>query len=352
MRKFILMTVLAMSTILSANAQEAVSGVKFSDNWYVGVGGGAATPLSFDKTFPLNGNFQVNVGKMFDPIFGAEIESSAWFGSNDKQRAVTNRFDTMKGHNAIRGVTVGLNGLVNLTNLVCGFKEGRNAETSAKVGVGYGHIYVPSSSGKDKNDLTVTTKLAETFNLGKTHANAIRFEAGVDWSLYRTARGEMEFNKNNAQFTIGASFIHRLGTSNGTKNMKKYDVGYMRHRMNELSAENKALRERPATAQKTEVKVLKTIVEKTHFVTFSQGSFELTDAAKATLNEVANIAKEVELDGYASPEGNAETNATLSQNRVDAVANFLQGKGIKVTRKEAHGADGEASQRWVVITLK
>ena len=342
---------LTMSMILGANAQEAVSGVKFSDNWYIGVGGGAATPLSFDKTFPLNGIFQVNVGKAFDPIFGAEVEASAWFGSNDKQRTLTNRFDTMKGHNAIRGVTVGLNGTVNMTNLVCGFKEGRKAETGMKVGIGYGHIYVPSANGKDKNDLTVTTKLTETFNLGKTHANAIRLEAGVDWSLYRTARGEMEFNKNNAQFAIGASFIHRFGTSNGTSNMQKYDVGYMRHRMHELSVENKALKDRPVT-KTTEVKVLTTVVDKTHFVTFSQGSFELTDAAKATLNEVANTAKVVELDGYASPEGSAETNVALSQNRVNVVANFLEEKGVKVARKDAHGSNGNDSQRWVVISIK
>ena len=46
MKKFILALFLSLGVFLAGYAQTAISGSKFTDNTYVGVGVGAATPLT------------------------------------------------------------------------------------------------------------------------------------------------------------------------------------------------------------------------------------------------------------------------------------------------------------------
>ncbi|MBP5456344.1 MAG: OmpA family protein, partial [Paludibacteraceae bacterium] len=100
-------------------AQTAVSTAKFLDNTYVTVGGGVSTPLNLTEIFPLNPSATVAVGKQFSPVWGAEVEGTAWFGSHITGQ---NRFgENINGnYNAVRGSYLGLNGTVNATNLFKG----------------------------------------------------------------------------------------------------------------------------------------------------------------------------------------------------------------------------------------
>jgi len=90
-------------------------------------------------------------------------------------------------------------------------------------------------------------------------------------------------------------------------------------------------------------------VQNTYVVTFPVNSSEIINTA-----ELAGIEKgqTVEVVAYASPEGNADANQKLSQERADAVAKYLQDKGVNVVRVAAKGADTEHANRIAIVTIK
>ena len=55
---------------------------------------------------------------------------------------------------------------------------------------------------------------------------------------------------------------------------------------------------------------------------------------------------------YSSPEGKSSANQKLSQKRADAVAKYLQDKGVNVTRIVAKGADSNHANRIAIVTVK
>lgn len=55
---------------------------------------------------------------------------------------------------------------------------------------------------------------------------------------------------------------------------------------------------------------------------------------------------------YSSPEGKSSANQKLSQKRADAVAKYLQNKGVNVTRIIAKGADTNHANRIAIVTVK
>ena len=89
--------------------------------------------------------------------------------------------------------------------------------------------------------------------------------------------------------------------------------------------------------------------ENTYVVTFPVNSAEIAD-----IKQLDGIKKgsSVEIVSYSSPEGNASLNQELSQKRADAVAKFLQDKGVNVTRIVAKGADSKHANRIAIVTVK
>ena len=92
-----------------------------------------------------------------------------------------------------------------------------------------------------------------------------------------------------------------------------------------------------------------TFVQSTYVVTFPVNSSEINDTS-----ELEGIQKgaNVEIVAYASPEGNTNANQKLSQKRADAVAKYLQEKGVNVTRILAKGADTNHANRIAIVTVK
>ena len=359
MRKLIfILTVLFMGTMVSADAQTAIGGTKFGDNWSLGVGGGVATPTSFNTMFPLNPFIKVELNKDFTPVFGAGVEGTFWMGSNDKQKfgaghtLISNRFDTMKGHNFFRGVQVGFTGNVNLTNLICDYKEGRVATTSIKAGMGYGRTKVPSTSGKEGNDLTVTTSLVENFRV--SDASSIKLESGVYWSLYHSGQQGIKFNKNHSQFFVSLGYVYHFMNSNGTRHIKEYEVGSYEEELARLRAENAR---KPKVVEKTTiVKVPSNVSLFNNSIPFAKGKADLTDESVKKLDEMAKVfkGKTVDVEGYASYDNpaNEQFDLELSKQRAVNVAEYLQQKGVTVRKTSyfGHGM-GEESQREVKIIL-
>ena len=90
-------------------------------------------------------------------------------------------------------------------------------------------------------------------------------------------------------------------------------------------------------------------VQNTYVVTFPVNSAEISNE-----NELAGIQKgaNVEVVAYSSPEGSNDANQKLSQERADAVAKYLQDKGVNVTRVVAKGADTNHANRIAIVTVK
>ena len=83
-------------------------------------------------------------------------------------------------------------------------------------------------------------------------------------------------------------------------------------------------------------------------VTFQVGQSTILPGFYGTLNNVASTLRQydqssIQVNGYASVEGDANMNLALSQNRANAVRNYLVNQGVSSARVSAVGR-GETSQ--------
>lgn len=342
MKKFILMIML-MFVSFGAFAQTAIETPKILDNVYIGINGGATTPLDFARPFKnVNPTAGLVLGKDITPIFGIQAEGTAWFQDHN--------FSQSK--KAIKGVNVGLNGTVNLSNLFLGY-NGKPRKFEVSTVTGLGSLFLFDDYRKlveDNNELTAKTALNLTFNVKDKHQFYI--QPAVLWNLTgKTGFDDVQFNKNHAQFGVFVGYNYKFKTSNGTHNFKLYDIGEYERTIEGLKAE---LAKKPTEITKEIIRerIVNVAAENTVWVPFAFDKANLTDEAKFILDNFKN-AGAVNVDGYASWEdgSNAEHNKALSIARAQTVTNYLKGMGVKVNQTEGHGATSITSQRCVIVTL-
>ena len=92
-----------------------------------------------------------------------------------------------------------------------------------------------------------------------------------------------------------------------------------------------------------------TFVQSTYVVTFPVNSAEIGNTSEL---DGIKSGSNVEIVAYASPEGKSSVNQQLSQKRADAVAKYLQNKGVNVTCIIAKGADTNHANRIAIVTVK
>jgi outer membrane protein OmpA-like peptidoglycan-associated protein len=352
MKKILVMLMVALFATMSMNAQKALVEQKFWDNWYIGINGGATTPLSFDEVFPVNPTVGLRVGKDFTPVFGVNIEGTGWLGSHVTWDAVK-RFDIIdpnSDHFAFRSTNVGVNGTVNFTNLFHGYNgKPRVFEVVGLVGAGWWHTFRKDAA--DNNDLSAKTALDFTFNLGSKRAHSIYIEPAVTWNLGSAPR-EIQFNKNYAQFGLSLGYNYHFKTSNGEHYFVEYDIDALNEEINMRRSQE------PQVVEKVVERVVEKVVEvpvvKNRgevIVSFAKGSSKLTNTAKDLLNQIEKGAT-VEVVATASPEGTDAKNSQISQERADAVSQYLMKRGVKVRDSRGLGATGEDSQRIARVILQ
>ena len=371
MKKFILTMIIAFMMVFSANAQIATENAKLFDNTYAGIEVGATTPLNFNSMFPLNTTVGVKFGKEFTPVFALEVEGLASLGDNvnrygvqasvrDFNAGAFNVHKTGSVNTFVKSTNVGLNGVINLSNLFFGYNGApRVFELKTNTGLGWGHYFGDFKTEMTgayapvgyRNVFTAKTGLDLAFNLGAKKAHTITVSPGIYWNLSET--GPIKFDKTYAQFGIMAGYTYHFKTTNGTHHFRTYDVGAM---MDEISHLNEELAKKP-----TEVEVIKyvdrvvnnystVIAETTVFFAFD--SDELDARAKDELDKIAQNGIYV-VDAYASSEGTTEYNKELSQRRADAVKAYLEGRGCRVDAAVGHGVQfGTTTGRVAVVTFK
>ena len=345
MKKFLTLFVIAMTITFGIYAQKAIQTHKFFDNTYVGISGTATTPLDFNNVFPINTGASLLFGKDLTPIFGLQLEGNVWIGSH----SIFNHWDL--DHNGIRGLNVGLNNRINLSNAIWGYNlKPRHVELLTVVGAGWFHTF--NANTKDFNDLSAKTGMELDFNLGKSRASTLFLQPAVLWNLTASPNNSVQFNRNNAQLALSIGYLYHFKTSNGTHYFKVFDVGALNKEINSLRAENDSL------IRNKETKIIEnTIIKETvknvevgnTVVFFAKKSSVLSKEAKETLDKVIGP---VDVIGYASPEGTAAFNKALSEARANTVAKYLSSKGVKVNSHKGLGVQNKTSNRVVIVIKK
>lgn len=317
-------------SVVMINAQKAIQTSNALDNISIGITGGVSTPLDFNSMFPLNTNVGLKVQKDFTPEFGLQIEGLVFLNGN--------HFSDLK--TTVKATNVGVNGVLNLSNIFFEYTgKPRVFEVNTVAGLGWLHNWNTSV-----NNLTGKTGLDLAFNLGKGHS--IVLTPAVYWNLNRI--DAIEFNKHNAQLALNVSYVYHFMTSNGTHHFKMYDVGALNDEINYLKEK---LAAKPKEVIKEVVKEVPVKVSEEKIAFFAFNSSNLEEASKDILNTIPDSST-VTIVGFASPEGTAEHNLKLSQDRADAVKNYLENRGVKVESSQGLGVQGEASNRVVIVRLK
>lgn len=136
MKKIFISLFLSGVFMYHTNAQTAVEGNKFLDNWSIGISAGGTTPLTHHSFFgnmrPITG---IELNKQLTPVFGFGLEAVGSFNTS-QSRTIFDRSN------------VSLLGLVNLNNLL-GTYTGvpRPFEIEAVAGIGWLHYYYEPGNG-------------------------------------------------------------------------------------------------------------------------------------------------------------------------------------------------------------
>ncbi len=117
-------------------------------------------------------------------------------------------------------------------------------------------------------------------------------------------------------------------------------------RLNEMQREIDRLKGR-----KPDVVVQNVPVDGKYVVTFAQNEAALSQDGKATLDKIDSHAT-VDIEAYASPEGSQEHNQQLSEDRSNAVKEYLESRGVKVGNVSSKGAADKYSNRLAIVTVR
>ena len=352
MKKFFLMIAATMMAASVSAQNTAITSNKAGDNWYFGINAGVTTRTK--ESFKDAGDgffksiaptFGVRLGKNLTTVFGLAVDADTHFKSNDKWNGGSKTF--------LEDLNLDLMGTFNLSNLFAGYQgEPRAFELIALGGFGWTHEFNHQSKA---NALNSRVALDFAFNLGAAKAWQLYIEPSLNyylavWDGSPIAAAPMQYNLNSSYFALKAGLNYKFGNSNGTHNFAKAqlrdqaEIDGLNAKINELRADVNAKDGKIAADAQTiadlkaklaacESRPTATVVEKKvetlqPIVIFRQGKSTIEPAQYASIEMIAKYMKNhpesiVKVQGYASPEGNAELNQKLSEKRADAVKNAL-----------------------------
>lgn len=355
MMKKMFFTGALMALAVTANAQNAFEGTKFTDNWYVGVNLGGVTPTAHSAFWKnMRGLVGVELGKQITPVLGLSVQGLTSVNTSYSRTA----FDAM---------SLTANSKINLNNLFGGYQgTPRFFEVEAITGIGWGHDFWNKSLGYSKSYMVSRFGASLNFNLGESKAWSINVKPSI---IYRMSGAEAhKLNVNRSAIELLAGVTYHFGSSNGEHymtNVKPYneaEIASLNNKVNALRQDNAAkdkaladnqneinnLKKQLADCQNAGPRVQTNTVVKNSMslesvVTFRQGKVTIDPAQTPNVERIATYMKnhpssKVEIKGYASPEGSAEINARIARQRAEAVKTMLVNKyKINANRISAEG---------------
>ena len=335
----------AAAMAVSVNAQTVTESKTF-DNFYIGINGGAQVKTTGESWMNnLNSNAGLRIGRWFTPVFGLAAEGNVYFNDHCKHYMPLSK-------TLARYMNVGLIGTVNLSNWFAGYKgEPRLFEVVPVFGFGWGHTFGTAAGDNEKelNALTSKAGIDFTFNLGKAKAWQVYVEPSMNWALNGYGYEGVAYDINKSAFQLNAGIVYKFKNSNGSHNFTiaqlrdqseidglNSQINNLRNDLNnkdsQLSAKDKQIKDlqnaldecnkkpkyvKPATATNLQPTVL-----------FQQGKSNVEKSQMPNIELIAQYMKNhpeanIEIKGYASPEGPKELNQKLSEKRAEAVKKVL-----------------------------
>jgi outer membrane protein OmpA-like peptidoglycan-associated protein len=370
---FLVLVAAALSASISAQKKEVVEAHKTFDNWYIGINGGAATPMQkwgnagFMKGVAPSAGLRL--GKNFTTSFGVAFDANAYLESDEKS--------LMKTHTFVDAITVDALGTFNVFNFFGGYLgKPRRVELIALGGFGWTHQFGALSRA---NGINSKAALDLAINLGSNRAVQLYLEPAVVFGLWDNGRianalgnshSQFRYDSRCGLFQVNLGLNYKFGTSNGTHNFKyaqlrdQGEIDDLNALINELRNENDKKDTRIArnirriaeledsleAARNVKPTVVKNVVTKVvnnnvlqPTVIFGQGKSTVDAAQMASVAMIAKYMKnhpesKILIKGYASPEGNPELNQKLSEARANSVKNALVSRyGIAESRLTTQG---------------
>ena len=339
MKKLVLLFAAAAMAV-SVSAQTVTESKTF-DKFYIGINGGAQVKTTNEAWMKnLNSNAGLRIGRWFTPVFGLAAESNVYF--NDHCSHFMPQSKTIA-----RYMNTSLIATVNFSNWFAGYKgEPRTFEFVPVFGFGWGHTF-----GTEENFNVLTSKpgIDFTFNLGSKKAWQIYVEPSMNWALNGYGYEGVAYDINKSAFQLNAGIVYKFKNSNGSHNFTiaqlrdqseidglNSQINNLRNDLNnkdsQLSAKDKQIKDlqnaldecnkkpkyvKPATATNLQPTVL-----------FQQGKSNVEKSQMPNIELIAQDMKNhpeanIEIKGYASPEGPKELNQKLSEKRAEAVKKVL-----------------------------
>lgn len=363
--KKVILSAIAVTAMLSAQAQQAFETPKFSDNWSIGLDGGVATPLAHHHAFfgDMRGVVGLHFQKRLSPAFALGIEG-AW-GIN------TSSWTTHKRHVAFDDSYVGAYGAVNLMNLFGGYNcNGRLFEIELQAGAGWGHEYANEGPDQniDKDYNYFATKAGVNFNFNVNRHVTISLKPAVVWNMTGSTYTSPDVDQTSAAYTrklaafncmVGVTYNFGRGfVCADIKNQAEIDalnaqINKLRSDIDACAAEGAAVQAKVAALnaeleacknRKPEVaKKVNDNLQGVRYVFYKFSSSTITKYQQPNVGMLATYLDnhkdaKVVIKGYASEEGNREFNERLAAARAESVKAMLVKKyGIAADRIDAKG---------------
>jgi len=362
MKKLFLMLAVSMMTASVSAQNTAVTANKAGDNWYIGINAGVATPMSkfsYDAVGDkkagfmkgISPEFGIRVGKNLTTVFGLALDVDAYFGNKQKGNIYGAGKSMLGSKTFVNTTNFDLLTTWNLSNAFAGYKgEPRAFELIALVGGGYSRAWAIKEGG-----INAKVALDFAFNLGADKAWQVYLEPYAmfvnGWNNpFKKAETFYDGKKQGGFFGLKAGVNYKFGNSNGTHNFKveelrdQAEIDGLNAKINELRADNNAkdgkiaadareIADLKAKLAACEARPVQTVVEEKEnilqpMVIFRQGKATIDAAQYASIEMVAKYMRnhkdaKVIVRGFASPEGKAELNQKLSEQRAAAVKNAL-----------------------------
>lgn len=339
MKKIVASLVLCMA-VIAANAQKAVEGNKFTDNWSVGFNAGGTTPLTHSAFFKnMRAILGVGLDKQVTPVLGLGFEAMTSINTTPSRTAFDN-------------TNLSVLGTLNLSNLFGGYAGApRLFEVETVAGIGWLHYAVNGES--DLNSMSSKLGLNFNFNLGEEKAWTLAFKPALVYDMSADGTDNVCFNANRAAWEFTAGLKYHFSCSNGKHyftivkpyNQSEIDalndqINNMRREADDNAAALKNANQKAADLEKAlndcKNQAPKVITEtvtnnkKTleSVVTFRQGGTSVESSQTPNVERIATYLKNhknatVSIKGYASPEGNVDVNARIAKQRAESVKNML-----------------------------
>ena len=339
MKKIVASLVLCMA-VIAANAQKAVEGNKFTDNWSVGFNAGGTTPLTHSAFFKnMRDVLGLGLDKQVTPVLGLGFEAMTSINTTPSRTAFDN-------------TNLSVLGTLNLSNLFGGYAGApRLFEVETVAGIGWLHYAVNGES--DLNSMSSKLGLNFNFNLGEEKAWTLAFKPALVYDMSADGTDNVCFNANRAAWEFTAGLKYHFSCSNGKHyftivkpyNQSEIDalndqINNMRREADDNAAALKNANQKAADLEKAlndcKNQAPKVITEtvtnnkKTleSVVTFRQGGTSVESSQTPNVERIATYLKNhknatVSIKGYASPEGNADVNARIAKQRAESVKNML-----------------------------